>query len=276
MRYRTGVHTVEIKTSKYINDRELFQPVKGKRYKLNVEARASWPCYQTIDRTEQILHDVLEEIGECDTGRITRADYRLDSYTTSYEEALPLMTALVNVVAYQTGQMNRVQYTAHEADRKTHSVRCMPDEHDDKARFGIEFYDKAYQRGDETHGKARLELRSLNLQGGNLKDTMKAWETLLKSIDRSTYLNTLHLHAQKLATGYKQNECKESFIRRMIPCIIGREEEALLRKIIGSSSNKRQCSSLPRWSDIRGMIREIIQSVGDSPESRRKKQIPTA
>lgn len=261
MKYRTGIHTVEIKTSRYINDRELLHPIIGKRYKLNVEARDEWRRYQTPAYTDRIIHDVLEEIGEQDMGMLMRADYRLDNYTTSYEDELCLMRAIVHIIAHKTNQTNRIQYTAHDAAIITHSIRCMPDDRDEQAMYGIEYYDKRYQRGNAENGNARLELRSLNMHGGSVTDALNSWKMLLSGVTRDDYMDMLKIHASSLKHEYSYGENCESFMKRMMPMLIGREEEFMLRRLIGSKTHKRKGTDLTGWRDIQDHLVEIIRHI---------------
>lgn len=261
MAYRSGIHTVEIRTDSYINRLEILQQVKGKRYKLNVEARDTWPRYQTIAQTEAVIHEVFDEIGIQAAPAITRADYRLDNRDDPYEEELPVMRAVVRLIAYQTGQTGRIQCTKHGEAEITHSVRCMPDEDDRTALFGIEYYDKQYQRGSEEYGKARLELRSLNMNGESIAQALDRWKKLILSIDRTVYRDMLHAHAVALAGTRAPNERAESFVRRVLPVLIGREEEHMLRRLIGSETNRRQGAFLPGWREVRAKLFKIVSQI---------------
>ena len=134
----------------------------------------------------------------------------------------------------------------------------MPDDRDEQAVYGIEYYDKRYQRGNAENGNARLELRSLNMHGGSVTDALNSWKMLLSGVTRDDYMDMLKIHASSLKHEYSYGENCESFMKRMMPMLIGREEEYMLRRLIGSKTHKRKGTGLTGWRDIQAHLSEII------------------
>ena len=187
--------------------------------------------------------------------------YRLENRDASYEEELPIMQAVVHLIAYQTGLTDRIQYDSHGAAQIIHSVRCIPDENDKSSLFGVEFYDESYLHKDEEYGKARLELRSLNMNGESVAQALGRWKKLILSINRTVYMDMLHAHAVELAGTRAPNERAESFVRRVLPVLIGREEEHMLRQLIGSGTNRRQGAFLPGWREVQWKLSKIASQI---------------
>lgn len=261
--YKTGTHTVEIMANQYINTTMLpydyggaIEPIKGMRYKLNVTKTPNGSEYQKPSETDAAIRNALNVIGV--KAALNRVDYRLDNHDEPYIDELKLMTALVHLIAHKTRQSERIQYTQHGAPMQIHSVRCMPDKDDHETGYGVEYYNKEYQRQNTENGRGRLELRRLNMGGGTVRTAVVDWKNLLEGITRPTYLYMLEEHARQLAQGYHAGTPKDTFIDRITPELIGREEEPMLRKLIGSGTHKRKAAHLPRWGEIKTHIDWII------------------
>lgn len=192
----------------------------------------------------------------------THKDYcKLENRDATYEEELPVMQAVVHLIAYQAGQTDRIQYESHGAAHVIHNVRCMPDENDKSSLFGVEFYDESYLHKDKEIGKARLELRSPNMNEESVVQALDRWKKLILSINRTVYMDMLHAHAVELSGTRVPNERAESFVRRVLPVLIGREEEHMLRQLIGSGTNNRQGAFLPGWREVQWKLSKIASQI---------------
>ncbi len=116
--------------------------------------------YNDAASTQEAMNTALEacvDIGG-ERATVTRIDYRIDRYDAPYRQDLPLMRALVFLLAYRCGLSDRL-ITVYDAwTGEVSSVRAMPDEKDARALSGVEYYDKAKQKKTGAYGQGRLEL----------------------------------------------------------------------------------------------------------------------
>ena len=196
--------------------------------------------------------------------KITRIDYRLDDHDGTYADNLPLMTLLVNLIAYRSGIYDRrVSYT--DGKGVTTSVRCMPDDKDEITRYGAEYYDKPKQAKTDKYGNARLELRRLNLSNESVPFIVKEWRDLLQSITKKEYLSMLEAHAQALHSTRQDGETATEFIRKTRGKLIGYEEWNILHKVVGKHTNHYgNAAHLPKWSEMKAFIDDLTAQLSEA------------
>ena len=257
-RIRSGVHTVEIQTPKPIpfdqlseEYRAAIKPEGTCRYRVNVARLPGMDEYNGVRETQTAIDEALSTVKEIGAGhgKVTRIDYRFDDHVHEYVHNLPVMTVVVYLLAYTGGIFDRrIIYT--DGERRITSVRAMPDKDDHFALYGVEYYDKENQKKTRQYGRARLELRRLNLQGESVAGVVKEWRDKLSAINRETYRNMLSERADILLSRSRD-------IRSIRPQLIAREEEGILLRKIGTTQNHYYCQHLPRWADVKAAIDEV-------------------
>lgn len=281
--FRTGVHTIEFQTSKYLKLSDLpekysnaISPVesKNKRYKLSLPKVHGVPEYSNPADTQQDIEEAFTEFANMGAGcpKMTRIDYRFDDYSGVYADNLQLMTVLVNLIAHKGGIYDRrVFYT--DGNHVITSVRCMPDKKDDKAKYGVEYYDKPKQAKTDEYGNARFELRRLNMEGETVAYVLREWRDMFKTITRKDYLAMLEAHAQSLCAIKQDRETATRFVKRMRCMLIGYEEWHKLCKLNGKhTKDYDKLPALPKWENIKPFIdnltaqldKELDQPLTDS------------
>lgn len=271
--FKTGVHTIEFQTNKYIKLSDLppayddaIKPEGKKRYRLNVTKLPGMQEYNSPADTQKAIEDAFCAFVDMDAGypKTTRIDYRLDDHNGTYADNLPLMTVLVNLIAYRSGIYDRrVFYT--DGNGTITSVRCMPDDKDEITRYGAEYYDKPKQAKTDEYGNARLELRRLNLSNESVPFIVKEWRDLLQSITKKEYLAMLEEHAQSLHSTRQDGETATAFVKRTRSKLIAYEEWNIIHKISGKHSNHYdKAAHLPKWAEVKTLIDEITAQLDEA------------
>lgn len=273
-RFKTGVHTIEFKTTNYLKLSELppayenaIKPEGKRRYRLNVTKLPRMQEYNSPADTQKAIEEAFCTFADMDAGypKTTRIDYRLDDHSGTYADNLPLMTVLVNLIAYRSGIYDRrVFYT--DGNGVTTSVRCMPDDKDKITRYGAEYYDKPKQAKTDEYGNARLELRRLNLSNESVPFVVKEWRDILQSITKKEYLAMLEEHALHLSLTRQDGEKLVEFIQRTRPKLIAGEEEKKLYDLTGKRCNHMHANKmgLPRWKHVQPFIKNIIAQLDEA------------
>lgn len=280
--FKTGAHTIEFKTTNYLKLSELppayenaIKPEGKRRYRLNVTKLPRMQEYNSPADTQKAINEaftaIANEFSEYPT--MTRVDYRLDDHEGTYADGLPLMTVLVNLIAYRSGIYDRrVFYT--DGNGVTTSVRCMPDDKDKNTQYGAEYYDKPKQAKTDEYGNARFELRRLNMEGGSVQYVVKEWRDLLQSITKKEYLAMLEAHARSLHELRQDGETASAFIRRTRGKLIAYEEWSIMHRITGKRSNHYDnAAGLPKWGEVKTLIDAITAQLDEAlsqPQSQTK------
>ena len=271
MHFKTGVHTIEFKTTNYLKLSELppayenaIKPEGKRRYRLNVTKLPRMQEYSSPADTQKAINEaftaIANEFSEYPT--MTRVDYRLDDHEGTYADGLPLMTVLVNLIAYHSGIYDRrVFYT--DGNGVTTSVRCMPDDKDKSTQYGAEYYDKPKQAKTDEYGKARFELRRLNMEGGSVQYVVKEWRDLLQSITKKEYLAMLEAHARSLHELRQDGETSGAFVRRVRCKLIAHEEQTKLYRISGKATN-HYYEGMPKWEQVKKLIDAITAQLDEA------------
>ncbi len=217
--------------------------------------------YNDAASTQEAMNTALEacvDIGG-ERATVTRIDYRIDRYDAPYRQDLPLMRALVFLLAYRCGLSDRL-ITVYDAwTGEVSSVRAMPDEKDAGALVGIEYYDKAKQKRTSAYGQGRLELRRLNLHGETLPYVLDEWRRALSGITRDAYREAAEKHARQLYALKKPDEKRGSFLRRNLHLFFVRNEENEIFKLEGIREVKHAiCKNLPCWEEIEPLCEDIL------------------
>lgn len=264
---RCGVHTIELTTKEPILFENLhlkayraIKAISGKRYHFNLP-KYTGTEYLPTDKTEQAISEALEVCRDRRGGLplVTRIDWRVDSYSATYRELLPIMRPFVYVFAYRYGLYDRRLETTKGIGGEPETVRAMPEEKTDEPR-GIEYYNKPLQAKDESYGKARLELRRLNLNGESLSSVIEMWRRELQQITKADYMAMLEAHARELYQNhFTAGNRIGAFIRDMRPFLIGKEQERMLYQLADKTPQRRKtCEGLPRWKDVEQAIHQVI------------------
>jgi len=272
--FKTGVHTIEFKTDKYIKLSDLppayddaIKPEGKKRYRLNITKLPGMQEYNSPADTQKAIEDSFCAFADMGAGypKTTRIDYRLDDHDGTYTGNLPLMTVLVNLIAYRSGIYDRRVFYL-DGNGVTTSVRCMPDDKDELTRYGVEYYDKPRQAKSDVYGKARLELRRLNLSNESVPFVVKEWRDILQSITKKEYLAMLEEHALHLSLTRQDGEKLVKFIQRTRPKLIAGEEEKKLYDLNGKRCNHMHANKmgLPRWKHVQPFIKDIITQLNEA------------
>lgn len=275
--FRTGVHTIEFKTTEYLKTTELptayrnaLEPLGSMRYKMNMTKLPGTKEYDTPADTQRAIREAFTMFASMGAGypQTTRIDFRFDDHEGTYAQHLPMMTVLVNLIAHHSGIYDRRISRLDENDVKT-SIRCMPEDTDHTTRYGIEYYDKLDQRGNAEHGNARLELRRVNMEGESVQFIVKEWRDILQSITRAKYLAMLEEHARSLHSTRQDGETATAFVRRMRSKLIAYEEQTKLYKISGKTAN-HYYEGLPKWEQVKEFIDDLTAQLDEAlaqPES---------
>ena len=264
--FKTGVHTIEFKTKDYLRLSELppayvsaIRPEgkKSKHYILTLPKIQDVPEYSAPADTQEYIKTAFITFANMDAGypQATRIDYRFDDHDGKYVDHLPLMTVLVNLIAYESRIYDRrVFYT--DGNHVTTSVRCMPDRKDDATKYGAEYYDKPKQAKTNEYGNARLELRRLNMNGETVQYVVKEWRDILQLITRRKYLAMLEAHAQSLCGTKQDSETTSEFFKRTKCQLIAQEEWNVFCKLNGKHSNhhRENVGHLPAWKNTKRLI----------------------
>ena len=266
LKFKTGVHTIEFKTTNYLKLSELppayenaIKPEGKKRYRLNVTKLPRMQEYNSPADTQNAINEAFAALADMGAGypQTTRIDYRLDDHEGTYVDGLSLMTVLVNLIAYRSGIYDRrVFYT--DGNGVTTSTRCMPDDKDKTTQYGAEYYDKPKQAKTDEYGNARLELRRLNMEGETVQFVLREWLDMLKSITKKEYIAMLEAHARSLHSTRQDEESATEFIRKMRGKLIAYEEWNIIHKISGKHSNHYdQAAHLPKWAEVKTFIDDL-------------------
>ena len=257
--YKSGVHTVEIQTAKSIPFDQLPEEYRAAikaegacRYRVNVVRLPGMDEYNGIRETQTAIDETLSTVAEIGAGRgkVTRIDYRFDDHVHEYAHNLPVMTVLVYLLAYEGSIFDR-RMIFMDGEGQITSVRAMPDKDDHSALYGVEYYDKERQKKTRQYGRARLELRRLNLQGESVAGVVKEWLDRLSAINRESYRNMLTERTDILLSRSRD-------IREIRPQLIAREEEGILLRRMGTAQNHYRCQHLPRWADVKAAIDDMM------------------
>lgn len=273
LKFKTGVHTIEFKTTNYLKLSELppayenaIKPEGKKRYRLNVTKLPRMQEYNSPVDTQNAINEAFAALADMGAGypQTTRIDYRLDDHERTYADGLSLMTVLVNLIAYRSGIYDRrVFYT--DGNQTITSVRCMPDDKDDTTQYGAEYYDKPKQAKTDEYGNARLELRRLNMGNESVSFVVKEWRDMLQSFTRNDYLSMLEAHAQALYSTKQDEETATEFIRRTRSKLIAYEEWNIIHKISGKHSNHYdQVAHLPKWTEVKAVIDDLTAQLDEA------------
>lgn len=267
LQYSTGVHTIEIQAMEQISlaslptqYRAAIKPEGGKRYRLTIPRLPDMGEYNGVQATQEALERALEELSK--TGgycKVTRIDYRLDDHRNAYADMLPMMRVLVNLTAFAVGMQSRVASFADNVGEIT-SIRCMPED-GKTGEYGVEYYDKERQKGTQEYGRARLELRRMNLSGESVQGVLREWGDILRQIDKQTFESMLEAHSRAILQRKKEGESAREFIRRVKPDIIAAREEGIILKRTGTQRNHYQCTDLPKWEDVKAQLDVIISHI---------------
>lgn len=271
--FKTGVHTIEFQTAKYLRLSDLpekysgaVSQVDGMRYKLTLPKVQGVSEYSSPADTQRDIEEAFAAFSNMDVGypKTTRIDFRLDDHEGAYVDHLQLMTVLVNIIAAMGDIYDRrVFYT--DGNHVITSVRCMPDKKDKDARYGVEYYDKPKQAKTDEYGNARLELRRLNMENERVQFVIKEWSDMLKSITKRKYLAVLEAHAQSMFASKPAGETVEAFIKRARDMMIAREEWNIVCRLIGKRPNHyERLPSLPRWEDVKPFIDDLTAQLDEA------------
>lgn len=273
--FKTGVHTIEFQTTNYLKLPDLPEEYSGavnpvesktKRYKLTLPKVHGVPEYSNPADTQRDIEESLTEFANMGAGypKVTRIDYRFDDHDGAYADNLQLMTVLVNLIAHEGGIYDRrVFYT--DGNHDITSVRCMPDKHDDTAKYGVEYYDKPKQAKTDEYGNARLEFRRLNMEGETVAYVLREWRDMLKSITRMKYLEMLKAHAYALCGTMLEGETATEFIRRTRSKLIAYEEWNIIHKMIGKHPNHYdKAAHLPKWAEAKAFIDDLTAQLDEA------------
>jgi len=266
--FKTGVHTIEFRTTDYLKLSKLPPAYAGavrpegtklKHYILTLPKIQGVPEYSFPENTQEDIKNAFKTFANMDAGypTTTRIDYRFDDYSGVYADHLPLMTVLINLIAFHSGIYDRrVFYT--DGNHIITSVRCMPDKKDEETKYGAEYYDKPKQAKTDEYGNARLELRRVNMNGETVQYTVKEWREMLQSVTRKKYMSMLEAHAQMLYSTKQEGEMETEFIRRMRNNLIAYEEWNIIHKICGKNSNHyEKAAHLPKWVEVKAFIDDL-------------------
>lgn len=288
--FKTGVHTIEFKTSKPLKLDNLPPKYEGavrypettrpKHYILTLPKVYGVPEYSNPAETQRDIEEAFTAFSDMGAGypTTTRIDFRFDDHDGAYADHLQPMTVLVNLIAAISGIYDRRISRLDANDVKT-SIRCMPEDKDRTTKYGVEYYDKFEQRGDSEYGNARLELRRLNLSNESVPFVVKEWRDMLKSINKSKYVAMLEAHVRSLYTTKQDDETVTEFIKRMRCKLIAYEEWSALHKITGKRANHyERLPPLPKWADVKAFIDDLtaqLDEVLEQPSSsfQRPKQV---
>ena len=272
--FKTGVHTIEFQTTSPLitaklpgNYRNAIRIEGGNKYRLNVAKIPCVPEYGNPSDTQSAIEEAFAVFSDIGAGhcKTTRIDYRLDDHDGTYADNLPLMTVLVNLIAYRSGIYDRRVFYL-DGNGVTTSVRCMPDDKDELTRYGVEYYDKPRQAKSDVYGNARLELRRLNLNNESVPFVVKEWRDILQSITKKEYLAMLEEHALHLSLTRQDGEKLVKFIQRTRPKLIAGEEEKKLYDFTGKRCNHMHANKmgLPRWKHVQPFIKNIIAQLDEA------------
>lgn len=269
MKWKTGVHTIEVQTDKQTQlarmpdeYRGAIEPLKNRRYKINIPRLPGMQEYNGISETEHAIADVCQqmELAGGQRAAVRRIDIRLDDYRRSYEESLPVMRLLVYTIAHKYGFYGRRWDTSQGIGGLPLSVRAMPDESDDTAQRGIEYYNKRAQLGNESQGLARLELRRMNLNKDRLSYVVKLWRDELAAITKADYAAMIEAHAAELTERFHhQDETTGRMIARLRCYVMSREEVAALYRLQQNQEQRRKelLNGLPSWRELEQLIHDV-------------------
>ena len=271
--FKTGVHTIEFQTNKYLKLSDLppayddaIKPEGKKRYRLNITKLPGMQEYNSPADAQKAIEDAFCAFVDMGAGypKTTRIDYRLDDHNGTYADNLSLMTVLVNLIAYRGGIYDRrVFYT--DGNGTITSVRCMPDDKDEITRYGAEYYDKPKQAKTDEYGNARLELRRLNLSNESVPFIVKEWRDLLQSITKKEYLSMLEAHARSLHSIREDGETAAKFVKRVRCMLIGYEEWHKLCKLnVLHTKDYDKLPPLPKWAEVKTFIDEITAQLDEA------------
>jgi len=269
--FKTGVHTIEFQTTSPLitaklpgNYRNAIRIEGGNKYRLNVAKIPCVPEYGNPSDTQAAIEEAFAVFSDIGAGhcKTTRIDYRLDDHDGTYADNLPLMTVLINLIAYIGGIYDRRVFYSDGNDIKT-SVRCMPESKDHSARYGVEYYDKLKEEGNAKRGNARLEFRRLNMNGETVQCAVREWRDLLQSITKKEYLAMLEEHARSLHALRQDGETATEFVKRVRRKMIAYEEQTKLYRISGKAKN-HYYEGLPRWEQVREFIGGIIAQLDEA------------
>lgn len=276
--FKTGVHTIEFKTLKPLKLDDLPPKYKGavrypektkpKHYILTLPKIYGVPEYSSPAETQRDIEDAFTVFSNMGVGypTTTRLDFRFDDHDGVYADHLQLMTILVNLIAAISGIYNRRISRLDANDVKT-SIRCMPEDKDHTTKYGVEYYDKFDQRGNDEHGNARLELRRLNMCNESVSFIVREWRDMLRSINKRKYLAMLEAHARSLCMTKRDDETMIEFIKRIRCKLIAYEEWSVLHKIIGKHANHyERLPFLPKWADMKSFIDDLIAQLDEALE----------
>ena len=259
MQYQSGIHTIELRTENQIalsalpeGYRQAIEPMGRLRYKLNIPSLPDMNEYNNIIITQKAIDDALLLFSKIGAGqrRVTRIDYRFDDHKHDYAHNLPVMTVLVFLLAHQGGIFDR-RAVFSDGEGIPSSIRAMPKEGDLIARYGIEYYDKERQKGTRQYGRARFELRRLNLNGEPIAYVVEEWRDKLQAITRTDYKAMLTERAKALISK------RSSDIRKVRPYFIAREEEGIFMRLSGSAQSHYYCQNLPGWANVKAELDSI-------------------
>lgn len=264
---KSGVHTAELTAKNPIalaslpeEYRHALDPLGGNRYRLNIPRLPGMSEYNDVTSTQEAMNKALEAC--VDVGgnlpTVTRIDYRIDRYDAPYRQDLPLMRALVFLLAYRCGLSERLVTVYDAWTGEVSSVRAMPDEKDAGALAGVEYYDKAKQKKTSAYGQGRLELRRLNLHGETLSYVLDEWRQILSGITWNTYREAVREHARQLYELKEPEEKRGDFIRRNLHQFFVREEEHRIFELEGKTVKHAICKDLPGWRKIKPLCKDIL------------------
>lgn len=271
--FKTGVHTIEFKTTNYLKLSELppayenaIKPEGKKRYRLNVTKLPRMQEYNSPVDTQNAINEAFAALADMGAGypQTTRIDYRLDDHEGTYADGLSLMTVLVNLIAYRSGIYDRRVFYA-DGNQTITSVRCMPDDKDDTTQYGAEYYDKPKQAKTDEYGNARLELRRLKMEGESVQFVLREWLDMLQSITKKEYIAMLEAHARSLHSTRQDEETATEFIRRTRSKLIAYEEWNIIHKISGKHSNHYdQAAHLPKWAEVKVFLDDLTAQLDEA------------
>lgn len=278
--FMTGVHTIELQTTNQLNlsalppaykgtgkdENRIIRPERQKRYVMNMTKLPGMQEYNSPADTQKAIEEAFALFSDMGAGypKVTRIDYRFDDHEGTYADNLSFMVVLVNLVAYEGGLYDRRVYYM-DGNGTITSVRCMPHDNDHSAKYGVEYYDKPNQAKTDRYGKARLELRRLNMEGETVQYAVKEWRDMLQSITRKQYLAMLEAHAQALYSTKQDSETAAEFIKRTRGKLIAYEEWNIIHKLGGKHANHYdKAAHLPKWAEVKMFIDDLTAQLGEA------------
>lgn len=270
-KFFTGVHTIEFQTANQLRlsalpeeYRKAIKPEGSNRYRLTLPKLPDVPEYPNPADAQEIIKAAYTTFADVGAGHCTttRIDYRLDDHEGTYAENLPLMTVMVNLIAYVGGIYDRRVFFT-DGNGVITSVRCMPDEKDGSSRYGVEYYDKPRQAKTDEYGNARLELRRLNMEGETVPCIVREWRDMLAGITKRTYLDMLEEHAKALHTTRQDGETAAKFVKRVRCRLIAYEEQTKIYRVSGKSKN-HYYKGLPEWGQVQAFIGDVIAQLDEA------------